>query len=212
MGRILPRPSCTGPTRPACCARTTHSLVGLRGPWPSWLSAPAARCSWLPCPAQAGRSHGDRLLWGCRRPARLAVVGNKALHGGHGAGEDKMGKLALGAGGPVPYQRGLVAIARPLWAWRPASDRRDGGDLRREKRKASEWAVSGYHAVARWDAAGGVARCGMTLLTGEGRLSDRARADRAVGSRWFCARARGDRVDATLLGQSGPAAWRHSRW
>jgi hypothetical protein len=74
-----------------------------RGPWPSWLSALAARCSWLPCPTRAGRAHGDFLLQGCRQPAHLAVVSDEALHKGHGEGEDETGKLALGAGGSGPY-------------------------------------------------------------------------------------------------------------
>jgi hypothetical protein len=76
-----------------------HYHVGRGGPWPSWLSAPAARCSWLPCPARAERGHGDGLLRGCRWPAHLAVIGDEVLHGGHGKGEDETREPFLGAGG-----------------------------------------------------------------------------------------------------------------
>jgi hypothetical protein len=75
------------------------TTLGQGGSWPSWLSAPAARWFLLPCPALAKRAHGDRLLRGCRWPARLAVVGDEVLHGGHGEGEYETGEPFLGADG-----------------------------------------------------------------------------------------------------------------
>jgi hypothetical protein len=91
------------------------TTLGWGGPWPSWLSAPAARCSWLPCPARVERDHGDCLLRVCRCPARLTIIGDDVLHGGHGEGDDEMGEPFLGAGGSgtLPVRVGGDGTAAP---------------------------------------------------------------------------------------------------
>jgi hypothetical protein len=85
MGRILSRPSCTGPARAACTAHTTHYGFGA-----------------------AARAHGRLVAQHARRPERIA----KRSHGHDGAaswGKSDAGP-ANGAGGDgsAAWVRGAV--------------------------------------------------------------------------------------------------------